>query len=203
MEEGFKPSVEPQRRLNPNMREVVRKEVIKLLDAGIIYSISDSKWVSPVQVVPKKGGITVVENEKGETMPTRLVTGWRMCIDYRKLNSNTRKDHFPLPFVDQVLERLAKHKYFCSLDGYSGFYQIPIHPDDQEKTTFTCPYGTFAFRRMPFGLCNAPATFQRCMQSIFCDYIDDCVEVFMDDFFVYGSTFDECLSDLVKVLKKV
>ena len=169
MEDGFKPSIEPQRRLNPNMREVVRKEILKLLDAGIIYSISDSKWVSPVQVVPKKGGFTVLENEKGESIPTRLVTGWRMCIDYRKLNLATRKDHFPLPFIDQVLERLVKHKYFCYLDGYSGFYQIPIHPNDQEKTTFTCPYGTYAFRRMPFGLCNAPTTFQRCMTSIFSD----------------------------------
>ena len=122
--------------------------------------------------------------------------------DYKKLNLVTRKDHFPLPFIDQVLERLAKHKYFCYLDGYSGFYQIPIHPNDQENTTFTCPYGTYAFRRMPFGLCNAPATFQRCMTSIFCDLIEDCVEVFMDDFSVYGSNFDDCLANFIKVLKR-
>ncbi|XP_019057612.1 PREDICTED: uncharacterized protein LOC109116505, partial [Tarenaya hassleriana] len=156
------------------------KEVLKLLDAGIIYPISDSAWVSPVQVVPKKGGITVVENDN-ELIPTRTVTGWRMCIDYRKLNSNTRKDHFPLPFIDQMLERLALHSHFCFLDGYSGFFQIPIHPSDQEKTTFTCPYGTFAYRRMPFGLCNAPATFQRCMTAVFSDLIEDVMEVFMDD----------------------
>lgn len=82
------------------MKEVVRAEVLKLLDAGIIYSISDSAWISPVQVVPKKGGITVVKNEKNELIPTRTVTGWRVCIDYRKLNDATRKDHFPLPFID-------------------------------------------------------------------------------------------------------
>ena len=96
-----------------------------------------------------------------------------MCIDYRKLNKATRKDHFPLPFIDQVLERLANYSFFYYLDGCSGFYQIPIHPEDQAMTTFTCPYGTVAFRRMPFGLCNAPATFQRCMFSIFSDLLDD------------------------------
>ena len=110
-----------------------------------------------------------------------------MCIDYRKLNAATRKDHFSLPFIDLMLERLANHQYYCFLDGYSGFFKIPIHPDDQKKTTFTCPYGTFAYRRMPFGLCNAPATFQRCMMSIFIDMIEDFMEVFMDDFSVYGS----------------
>ncbi|CAA7052849.1 unnamed protein product [Microthlaspi erraticum] len=104
-----------------------------------------------------------------------------------KLNSSTRKDHYPLPFIDQMLERLANHQYYCFLDGYSGFFQIPIHPDDQEKTTFTCPYGTYAYRRMPFGLCNAPATFQRCMMSIFTDLIEEIMEVFMDDFSVYAA----------------
>ncbi|PNX82945.1 hypothetical protein L195_g038982, partial [Trifolium pratense] len=152
LEDDAKASREHQRRINPILGEVVRKEVLKLLDAGIIYQISDSKWVSPVHVVPKKGGLTVVKNEKGESVPKRVESGWRMCIDYRKLNKATRKDHFPLPFIDQMLERLAKHSYFCYLDGYSGFFQIPIHPDDQEKTTFTCPVGTFAYRRMPFGL---------------------------------------------------
>ena len=202
MEEDHKPTVEGQRRLNPNLSEVVWKEIHKLLDAGIIYSISDSKWVSPIHVVPKKGGTTVIKSESGETIATRMVTGWRMCIDYRKLNSGTRKDHFPLPFIDQLLERLAKHKYFCYLDGYSGFFQIPIHLDDQEKTTFTCPYGTFAYRRMPFGLCNAPATFQRAMMGIFSEMIEKTMEVFMDDFSVYGMTFDGCLKNLGQVLER-
>ena len=171
LEETSKPSVEHQRRLNPVMKEVVRKEVLKLLNAGFIYAISDSPWVSPVHVGPKKGGFTVIRNEKNELIPTRIVTGWRVCIDYRKLNTATRKDHFPLPFIDQMLDRLAGHPHFCFLDGYSGYNQIAIAPEDQEKTTFTCPYGTFAFRRMPFGLCNAPATFQRCMMSMFSDLV--------------------------------
>ncbi|GJZ11395.1 reverse transcriptase domain-containing protein [Tanacetum coccineum] len=158
------------------------KEVEKLLDAGLIYPISDSPWVSPVHCVPKKGGMTVVTNDENELVPTRLVTGWRVCIDYRKLNEATRKDHFPLPFMDQMLERLAGNEYYCFLDGFSGYFQIPIDPNDQEKTTFTCPYGTFAYRRMPFGLCNAPGTFQRCMMAIFHDMIEKTMEVFMDDF---------------------
>jgi hypothetical protein len=140
--------------------------------------------VSPVHYVPKKGGLTVVKNEKNELIPQRTVTGWRMCIDYRKLNKATKKDHFPLPFIDEMLERLANHAYFCFLDGYSGFMQIPIHPDDQHKTTFTCPYGTFAYRRMPFGLCNAPASFQCCMMAVFSEFVEEIVELFMDDFSV-------------------
>ncbi|CAM8933186.1 unnamed protein product [Rhodiola kirilowii] len=200
LEENVKPSRELLRRLNPKLSEVVFKEITKLRDAGIIYSVPDSEWVSPIHVVPKKGGLTVVQNDKGELVPTRTVNGWRMCIDYRKLNKATKKDHFPIPFIDQMLERLAGHDYFCFLDGYSGFYQIPILPNDQGKTTFTCPYGTFAFRRMPFGLCNAPGTFQRCMMSIFSDYIEKCIEVFMDDFSIHGSSFDDCLANLSNVL---
>ncbi|CAL8153410.1 unnamed protein product [Prunus armeniaca] len=177
LEEESKPTREAQRRLNPMMKEVVKKEVLKLLDVGIIYPISDSKWVSPVQVVPKKSGITVVKNEDNELVPQRIQTGWRVCIDYRKLNTTTRKDHFPLPFIDQMLERLAGHSHYCFLDGYSEYNQIAIAPEDQEKTTFTCPFGTFAYRRMPFGLCNAPATFQRCMMSIFSDMVEEIIEV--------------------------
>jgi len=97
------PSREPQRRLNNTMREVVKKEVIKLLHVGIIHPVSHSEWVSPVQVLPKNGGMTVITNEKNELIPQRTVTGWRMCIDYRKLNKATRKDHFPLPFIDEML----------------------------------------------------------------------------------------------------
>jgi len=109
LEEDTKPSREPQRRHNPSMQEVVRGEVIKLLDAGIIYPISDNKWVSPIHVMPKQTGVTVVENKEGQLVPTRFQSGWRVCIDYRKLNTATRKDHFPLPFIDQMVERLVGH----------------------------------------------------------------------------------------------
>nr|GEU68399.1 reverse transcriptase domain-containing protein [Tanacetum cinerariifolium] len=181
--------VQHQRRVNPKIHDVIKQEVIKLLEAGLIYSISNSPWVSPMYCVPKKGGFTVVENEDNELIPTRLVMGWRVCIDYRKLNEATRKDHFPLPFMDQMLERLAGNQYYCFLNGFSGYFQIPIDPKDQEKTTFTFPYGMFAYRRMPFGLCNAPGTFQRCMMAIFHDMIEKTMEVFMDDLSVFENSF--------------
>ncbi|CAM8963300.1 unnamed protein product [Rhodiola kirilowii] len=192
LEDGARPSREPQCRLNPIMMEVVQKEIQKLLDADVIYPISDSQWVSPVHVVPKKTGITVEENAEGKMVAIRVKNGWRMCIDYRKLNAVTRKDHFPLPFIDQMLDRLAGKPYFCFLDGFSGYNQI----------TFTCPFGTFAFRRMSFGLCNAPGTFQRVVTSIFSDMIGSFIEVFMDDFTVHGDSFDACLGNLSTVLER-
>nr|GEY72552.1 reverse transcriptase domain-containing protein [Tanacetum cinerariifolium] len=161
MEEDYKPAVKSQRRVNPKIHEVIKKEVIKLLDADMIYPIYDSPWVSPIHYVPKKGGITIVKNENNELIPTQLVIGWRVCIDYKKSNDATCKDQFPLPFMDQMLERLTGNEFYCFLDGFSGYFQILINPPDQEKTTFTCPYGTFAYRGMPFGLFNAPGTFQR------------------------------------------
>nr|GEY25363.1 reverse transcriptase domain-containing protein [Tanacetum cinerariifolium] len=178
MEEDIKPAVQHQRRVNPKIYDVIKKEVEKLLDAGLIYPISDSPWVSPVHCIPKKGGFTVVENKENKLIPTRLVTGWRM------------------------LERLAGNEYYCFLDGFSGYFQIPIDPRDQEKTTFTCPYGTFAYQRMPFGLCNAPGTFQRCMLAIFHDMVEKTMEVFMDDFSVFGNSFENCLSRLDKMLQR-
>nr|GFC74596.1 reverse transcriptase domain-containing protein [Tanacetum cinerariifolium] len=120
IEDDYKPAVQSQRRVNPKIHDVIRKEVIKLLDAGMIYPISDSPW-----------------------------------------------DHFPLPFMDQMLERLAGNEFYCFLDGFSGYFQIPIDPHDQEKTTFTCPYGNFAYRRMPFSLCNAPGdSFSSCLTNL-------------------------------------
>nr|GFB47851.1 reverse transcriptase domain-containing protein [Tanacetum cinerariifolium] len=133
LEEEHSPKVQSHRRVNPKIHDVIKKEVKKLLDAGLIYPISDSPWVSPIHCVPKKGGMTVIKNDENELVPTRL--------------------------MDQMLERLAGNEYYCFLDGFSGYFQIPIDPKDQEKTTFTCPYGTFSYKRMPFGLCNAPGTF--------------------------------------------
>ena len=202
MEEDVKPSRQLQRRLNQIMKEVVKKEVLKLLEVGVIYPIADSKWVSPTQVVPKKSGVTVLANEINELIPTRVTSGWRVCIDYRKLNAGTRKDHFPLPFVDQMLERVAGHEFYCFLDGYSGYNQIVIALEDQEKTTFSCPFGTFSFRKMPFGLCNAPGTFQRHMMGIFSDMIEVILEIFMDDFSIFVDSYEGCLENLHRVLER-
>nr|GEU63723.1 hypothetical protein [Tanacetum cinerariifolium] len=160
------------RRVNPKIHEVIKTEFIKLLDAGLIYPILDSPWVSHVDVVPKKGGITVVTNDNNELTLTRL-----------------------------MIEFLAGNEFYFFLDGFSGYFQIPIDPQDQEKTTFTCPYGTFAYRMMPFGLCNGPRTFQRCMVAIFHDTIEKSIEVFMDDFLVFGDSFTLCLSHLDMMTK--
>nr|GFC24586.1 reverse transcriptase domain-containing protein [Tanacetum cinerariifolium] len=160
-----------QRRVNPIIHDVIKKEVLKLLDARLIYSISDSPWL--------RDGVYALTT----------------------VNEATRKDHFPLPFMDQMLERLAGNEYYYFLDGFLGYFQIPIDPKDQEKTTFTCPYGTFAYRHMPFGLCNAPGTFQRCMVAIFHDMIKTMMEVFMDDFSIFGNSFGTCLSHLEKMLQ--
>ena len=202
LEEEAKSMKQPQRRLNPHMQKVVRAEVLKLLQADIIYPISYSTWVSLTKVVPKKSEVTTVHIEKGEKIPTHPTIGWRVCIDYRRLNEVTRKDHFPLPFMDQLLERISGHPFYCFLDGYSGYFQIEIVAEDQEKTTFTCPFGTYAYMRMTFGLCNAPTTFQRCMLSIFSDLVERIMEVYMDDITVYGGSFEKCLINLETVLHR-
>nr|GEY05368.1 DNA-directed DNA polymerase [Tanacetum cinerariifolium] len=145
LEDDFSPKVQSQRRVNPKIHDVIKKEVEKLFDAKLIYPISDSPW---------------------------------------------------------MLERLAGNEYYCFLDGFSGYFQIPIDPKDQEKTTFTCPYGTFTYKRMPFGLCNAPDRAQRCMMSIFHDMIEQTMEVFMDDFSVFGNCFSTRLTNLERMLKR-
>ena len=151
--------------------------------------------MSLVHVIPKKARVTVTTNQKGEEIQTCLPTKWRVCIDYRKLNCATKKDHFLLPFINQILDRLARSIYFCFLDGYSSYNQIAIHLDNQEKTAFTCAFVTFAFKRMPF------ATFQQCMTAIFSDFLGDSLEVFMDDFFIFGNDFESFLAHLTKILE--
>ncbi|RDX93495.1 hypothetical protein CR513_24223, partial [Mucuna pruriens] len=146
MEEEIKP-IKQQKRLNPTILDVVKKEFTKIFAAGIIYPISDSQWVSPMQVVPRKSGMSVMKNQHDELVPTRIQNSWRA----------THKDHFPLPFVDQVLEKLSGKSHYCFLDGFSGYMQIHIAPEDQHKTTFTCPFGTFVYTRMPFGLLTCRA----------------------------------------------
>ena len=201
LEDESRPIKEAQRRLNPKVWEAVKEEILKWLNTEIIYPIFDSQWVSPVHVVPKKVGVTVAINKKGEEIQTRLLTKWRVCINYRKLNYAMEKDHFPLLLIDQILHQLTQSNYFCFLDGYSSYNQIVIHLDDQEKTTFTCPFGTFVFRRMPFRLCNAPMTFQWCMTAIFSDFLGDSLEVFIENFSIFGNDFDSCLAHLTKILE--
>jgi len=154
----------------------------------------------PCPRVPKKAGFTIVENENKGLVQTWLPTKNRVCIDYWKLNTATCKNHFFLPFINQMLERLAGHEYYCFLNGYSGYNQISIALKDQEKTTFTCQFETFTYRHMPFGLCNTPATFQQCLLCLFFDTVEWFLEVFMDDFSIYGDTFDQCLHHLEMVL---
>jgi len=200
--EEVKPKRDPQRRLNLIMQEAVRAEILKLLDNGINYPIFDSQWVSLVHAVPKKTGFTVVESDKKELIQIRLSMKIRVCIDYRKLNATTCEDQFPLSFIDQMLERLTGNEYYCFLHGYSGCNQISIAPEDQEKTTFTYPFGTFAYRQMPCGLCNAPLMFQHCMLSLFSDMVENFLKIFMDDFSIYGDFFDQCLHHLKLVLQR-
>nr|GEV99615.1 reverse transcriptase domain-containing protein [Tanacetum cinerariifolium] len=181
---------------------IIAKDLSVEEKTALIMVLKSHKRAIAWKLSDIKGGFTVVENEDNELILTCLVMGWRVCIDYRKLNEATSKDHFPLPFMDQMLERLARNQYYCFLDGFSGYLQIPIDPKDQEKTTFTCPYGTFAYRSMHFGLCNAPGTFQRCMMAIFHDMIEKTIEVFMDDFSVFRNSFQSCLSHLERMLKR-
>ncbi|RDX77799.1 Retrovirus-related Pol polyprotein, partial [Mucuna pruriens] len=175
---------------------------MRLLVVEIIYPILDSQWVSSIQVVSKKFGMTIMKNRHDEMVSTWIQNSWRVCIDYWKLNQVTRKDHFPLPFTDQVLERLAGKSHYYFLDAFFGYIQIHITLVDWHKTTFTCPFDTFAYTRMPFGLCNALSIFRRCMINIFSHLLEDCMEVFMDDFTIYVESFEACLENLSQVLTR-
>ena len=183
-QEDSKPIRQFQRRMNPALKDIVKEELQKLLNANFIYTISDSKWVSPLVILPKKNG------------------KWRVCVDFHEINKATLRDYFPLPFIDQVLDTLSGKKYLSFLDGYSGYNQIQMALEDQDRTTFTCPWGIFAYRVLPFGLCNALATFRRVVMGIFSDLIQDCVEIYMDDFTTYGDEYDQALDNLDKMLTR-
>jgi hypothetical protein len=157
-----------QRRLNPKYSLLVKTEIEKLLEIGFIYPVPYSEWVSPIVIVPKKIGKI------------------RICQDFRKLNNATKKDYFPLPFTDAILDSVAGHVCYSFLDGFSGYNQIRIALEDQLKTTFTIDWGTFASLVMLFGLCNTSATFQRVMMIAFLPYLHKFIEIFLDDFCVFG-----------------
>ena len=143
MDSSISPIRKPQRRMNPSLKDIVKEELQKLLNVGFINPIFDSNWVSPLVVVLNK-----------------VTEKWHICVDFRELNKATLKDYFPFPFIDQVLDTLSGKQYFSFLDGYNGYNQILIAPEDQDKNTFTFPWGTYAYRVLPFGLCNATANFQ-------------------------------------------
>ena len=160
-----RPFRQPQRRMNPALRDIVKEELQKLLNVNLIYPISDNRWVSPLIVVPIKNG------------------KWWIWVNYRELKKATLRDYFRLPFMDQVLDTLSGKKYFSFLDGFSGNNQIQITPEDQEKTTFTFPWATYAYRVLPFKLCNAPTTFQRDILGFFCRFDSWLCQSFYGRFF--------------------
>nr|GEW28344.1 reverse transcriptase domain-containing protein [Tanacetum cinerariifolium] len=173
--------------------------VLKSHKRAIAWKLSDIKGIDPKYCTHK---ILMEEDFEPVVQHQRSVNPKIHDVIKQELNEATREDHFPLPFLDQLLERLAGNQYSCFLDGFSGYFQIPIDPKDQEKTTFTCPYGMFAYRCMPFGQCNASGMFHRCMMAIFHDMIEKTMEVFMDDFSVFKNSFQSCLSHLEKMLKR-
>ncbi|MCO5574642.1 hypothetical protein L7F22_028431 [Adiantum nelumboides] len=168
LKDGAKPVVQQLQRLGVIQQDALLSEVRKLLSASFIYPIEDSEWVSPVVVTPKKNG------------------KWRVCVDYKPLNAATKRDHFPLPFKDEILNEVAGYERYTMCDGYSGYFQIRIAEEDQKKTTFVTPWGCFAYRVMPFGLINAPATFQRFVTHVFQPVFGKSIRVFIDDFCIYS-----------------
>ena len=186
LEDNAVPIRQRQHRLNPKYSLMVKEELDKLLEAGFIYPVPHSEWVSPIVMVPKKNGKI------------------RICQDFRKLNAVTKKDYFPLPFTYSILDAVAGHECYSFLDGFSGYNQVQIAMEDRIKTTFTTDWGTYAYTVMSFGLCNAPATFQRVMTVAFQDYLRHFMEIFLDDFCVFSTkeTHAECLSKCFAQCKK-
>lgn len=169
--------------------EEVREQVEKLKNEGVIRD-SQSPWNSPLWIVPKK------TDASGKTK-------WRMVIDYRKLNELTIPDNYPIPNIHEILDQLGKSKYFTTLDLKSGFHQIPIAEEDIEKTAFSTPYGHFEFTRMPFGLRNAPACFQRMMNTVLSGLQGIKCFVYLDDIVIYGQDLDEHNMKLIQILEQL
>ncbi|MCO5579608.1 hypothetical protein L7F22_033465 [Adiantum nelumboides] len=169
-----KPIAQKLRSLGVVQQEALLSEANKLLKAGFIYPVTNFEWVSPVVVTPKKNG------------------KWRVCVDYKPLNAATKRDHFPLPFQDEILNEVAGHEHYTVCDGYSSYYQIRIAEEDQHKTTFITPWGCFAFRVMPFGLTNVPSTFTRFTSFIFQPFFGKTIKVFLDDFCTYSDRALHC-----------
>ena len=170
----IKPVAQKLRRLGVVQRDALLAEVNKLLGAGFIYPVENSEWVSPVVVTPKKNG------------------KWRVFVDYKPLNTATKRDHFPLPFQDEILNEVSGHERYTVCDGYSGYFQIRIAEEDQKKTMFITPWGCFAYKVMPFGLNNAPSTFQRFMNLVFQPFFGSSIRVFIDDFCIYSKRETHC-----------
>ena len=182
--QGHRPISCALRRASPEQRKEISRQVKQLLEAGII-SPSYSPWSSPLVLVRKKDGTT------------------RMCVDYRKLNAVQKKDAYPLPLVADALDLLGKQRWFTALDACSGYHQIPVHPRDRELTAFRTPDGSlYQYNSLSFGLCNAPASFQRAMDSVFADIKWDSVFVYLDDIIVFSKTFEDHLKHLREVLSR-
>ena len=183
-EEGAVPPNKPPYRLSPKEHEELQAQIDDLLAQGHIRP-SSSPYGAPVLFVPKKDG------------------RWRMCVDYRALNKQTVRDRYPLPRIDDLLDRLGKAKYFTTLDLASGYHQIAVKEEDIPKTAFRTQRGQFEFVVMPFGVTNAPSTFQRMMNSLFKEELDDFVLVYLDDILVFSSTLEEHIAHIQKTLDRL
>ena len=174
LKEGAKPVRQRLRRMGREQMQALREEVDKLLRAGFIYPVETAEWVSPVVVTPKKDG------------------RWRVCVDFKPLNAATKKDPYPLPFIDQILDSVAGYERYSVCDGFSGYFQLQIAPEDQKKTTFITPWGCFCYRVLPFGLSNGPAYYQKRANWVLSPFLEKFVKDFIDDFCIYSSRLEHC-----------
>lgn len=181
LKEGVKPVRQKLRRMGQEQMKALQEEVDKLLRAGFIRPVQTPEWVSPTVATPKKDG------------------RWRICIDFKPLNAATKKDPYPLPFIDQILDSVAGHERYSVCDGFSGYFQLKIAVEDQEKTSFITPWGCFCYKVLPYGLTNGPAQYQKRANWALAPFIGDFVKAFIDDFCVYSSRAEHC-EKLKKVL---